>query len=73
MPKNTRKFQMVVDDETQTILDQLKEWTNEDRKTALIKLGLKELHWRISEQRKGRQVVSKPNPPGITVFDPLTK
>ena len=65
----SQKFQFVVDDETAEILAEIKGWIREENKTRILKEGLKQLHWRLSEQRNGNQVISTPVAEGVIVYD----
>ena len=67
----SQKFQFVVDDETAKLLSEIKRWTKEENKTRILKEGVKQLHWRLSEQRNGKQVISTPVTGGVVVYDRL--
>lgn len=67
----SRKFQFVLDPETEELLKQISDWTGEDRFTRLIKLGIKDLHYRLSQHREGRRQIYESIPAGQRVYDPL--
>lgn len=68
MPK---KFQFVMDHRTRKLIDQIQDWTGEENVTEIIRQGVKDLHWRISESKEGRQVISKKVELGTIVYDSL--
>ncbi len=67
----SKKFQFVMDHRTQKLIDQIQDWTGEENVTEIIRQGVKDLHWRISESKEGRQVISKKVEPGTIVYDSL--
>ena len=69
--QESRKFQFVLDHETASLLEEIKRWSGAEETTSLLKRGVKELHYRLSQHRQGRQLIAQPVKPGETIFDPL--